>query len=115
MIIKMTTTLLTIGLNTSLIDELNAIEPIEISNTNFCSEAIDVLQLQEVTMIVFDSNASRNVKTDLDKLLSATPVTTRIVLITPTTNISDNQSFSDLGITTLTAPVSGSDLEPYFN
>ncbi|MCH7744318.1 MAG: hypothetical protein IIB71_16875 [Proteobacteria bacterium] len=108
-------TILAIGLNKSLIDELDAVETMEIYNTNSCSEAIDVLHLQEVTTIVFDSNASNCVETDLHSLLSATPVTTRIVLITPTTNISDNLSFSNLGITTLTAPVSGSDLEPYFN
>jgi len=108
-------TILAIGLNRSLIDELNAVETIEIYNTNSCSEAIDLLHLQEVTTIVFDSNASNCVETDLHSLLSATPVTTRIVLITPTTNISDNLSFSNLGITTLTAPVSGSDLERYFN
>ena len=111
----MTTTILAIGLNTSLIDELNAVEPIVIFNAICCSEAIDVLQLQEVTTIVFDSNAAGSIEKDLHKLLSATPVTTRIVLIMPTTNINDNQSFSDLGITTLTAPVSGTDLEPYLN
>ncbi len=111
----MTTTILAIGLNTSLIKELNAVEPKEFFNTNCCSEAIDLLQSQEVTTILFDSNASRTVETDLHQLLSATPVTTLIVLITPTTNISDNQTFSDLGITTLTAPISGTDLEPYFN
>ncbi len=111
----MTTTILAIGLNTSLFDKLNAVKPIEIVNTNCCSEAIDVLLLQEVTTIVFDSNASSNIEADLHKLLSATPITTHIVLITPTTNINDNQSLSDLGITTLTAPVSGTDLEPYLN
>lgn len=109
----MTTTILAIGLNTSLINELN--EPKKIFTTHCCSEAIDILQLQEVTTIVFDSNVSNNVDRDIHRLLSATPITTRIVLITPTTNISDNESFSDLGITTLTAPVSGMDLEPYFN
>ena len=111
----MITTILAIGLNTSLTDELNADDSIEICNTNCCREAIDVLQLQEVTTIVLDSNASSSVETDLLGLLSATPVTTRIVLITSTTNIDDNQCFSDLGIATLTAPVSGLDLEPYFN
>lgn len=108
-------TILAIGLSKSLIDELDAGEPIEIYNTNSCCEAIDILQLQEVTTIVFDSNASSNVESDLHSLLSATPITTRIVLITPTTNVRDDLSFSNLGITTLTAPVSGSDLEPYVN
>jgi hypothetical protein len=111
---KMATTILAIGLNSSLIDEFEVVAPNVLLTANCCSDAVEVLLQREVTTIVLDSRASNDVESDLNNLLSVTPVTTHIVLITPTTNVTDNQSFSDLGITTLTGPVSGADLQPYF-
>ena len=110
----MTVTILTIGLNTPLIDQLNVAHPSQVVTTESCDEAINVLRLWDILTIVMDSQASTDVKADVDKLLSATPITTRIILISESTDFMANEDFSGLGVTTLTSPVSSSELEPYF-
>lgn len=111
----MTANILGIGLDNSIINEISAIRPSQLINTDSCIEAINVLRLWDIATIVIDAKVTETLQTDIEKLLSATPVTTQIVLITPTTSIDDNQNFSGLGIKTITAPVSAIDLEPFLH
>jgi len=111
----MTASILGIGLDSSIIDGISAKRPSQLINTDSCIEAINVLKLWDIATIVMNSQVTETLQVDIEKLLSATPVTTQIVLITPTTNISDNQNFSGLGIKTITAPVSADDLEPFLH
>ena len=111
----MSSNILAIGLNTRLIDELNNAHPSQVIATECCDEAINVLRLWDIITIVMDSHASDDVKEDVEKLLSVTPMTTKIVLITSATDITANEEYSNLGVTTLTGPVSEAELECYFH
>ena len=111
----MASNILAIGLNSGLIDQLNNTHPSKVIITECCDEAINVLRLWDIITIVMDSYASDDVREDVEKLLSVTPMTTKIVLITPATDITANQEFSNLGVTTLTGPISEVDLEPYLH
>jgi hypothetical protein len=111
----MSSNILAIGLNTILTDQLNIAHPTQVTITESCDEAINVLRLWDINTIVIDSGASLDVKLDIEKLLSVTPITTKIVLITPATDITANKEFSSLGITTITGPISETELEPYFH
>ncbi len=111
----MTATILAIGLDPTLVNELTQVRPEKVITTECCDEAINVLRLWDVMTIVINARDSDEVKTDVDKLLSATPVTTRIVLISPDSTSQDDQNYSGMGVTTLTSPVSSADLEPFFH
>jgi len=111
----MSSNILAIGLNMNLTDQLNIAHPSRVTITESCDEAINVLRLWDISTIVMDSGASVNVKQDIEKLLSATPITTKIVLITPITDVTANKEYSSLGITTITGPISEDELEPYFH
>ena len=110
----MSSNILAIGLDTGLTDQLNNAHPSQVITTECCDEAINVLRLWDINTIVMDSHASDDAREDVEKLLSVTPMTTKIVLITPATDITSNEEFSNLGVTTLTGPVSEAELEPYF-
>ena len=117
-IYMMTASILAIGLDPTLTRELTQTQPEKVIVTDCCDEAINVLRLWDVTTILIDANASETaetVETDVDKLLSVTPVTTQIILITPATNVLDNRNYAGLGVTTLTNPVSTADLAPYID
>jgi hypothetical protein len=109
----MTASILAIGLDSSIIDGISANRPSQLISTDSCIEAINVLKLWDIATIVIDAQETETLQSDIEQLLSATPVTTQIVLITPVTNINDNQIFSGLGVKTITAPVSADDLEPF--
>ena len=113
-VFKVAHTVLAIGFRPTLTKELHRAHPHEIIATDHCNDAINTLLSEEIETIFFDSAASQDFEADVSALLSATPVTTRFVLITHTTNLGANQTFAGLGITTLTGPVKGLDLEPYF-
>jgi hypothetical protein len=109
----MTASILAIGLDSSIIDGISANRPSQLISTDSCIEAINVLKLWDIATIVIDAQETETLQSDIEQLLSATPVTTQIVLITPVTNLTDNQIFSGLGVKTITAPVSADDLEPF--
>ena len=109
----MTISILTIGINATLLDELVANHPKEVINAKSCREAVDIIPEKDITTIIFDTKASKSIESDVDCLLSATPITTNLVLITPTTNLVENQHFTGLGISTLTGPISSKDLMPF--
>ena len=111
----MTSYILFIGLNTPLIEQLNLTNPSRIIATESCDEAIKAISLWDITMIVFDSKISLDVKADVEKLLSATPITTRILLITAATDLIANENYSNLGIATVTGPISDMNLGQYFS
>ena len=111
----MAANILGIGLDSSIIDEIIADRPSQLINTDSCIEAINVLKLWDIATIVIDDEATETLQSDIEQLLSATPITTQIVLITKVTNINDNQNFSGLGIKTITAPISVDDLEPFLH
>ena len=111
----MTASILGIGLDSSIIDGISANRPSQLISTDSCIEAINVLKLWDIATIVIDAQVTETLESDIEQLLSATPVTTQIVLITPVTNINDNQTFSGLGVKTITAPVSADDLEPFLH
>ena len=111
----MTASILAIGLNSTIIDGISANRPSQLISTDSCIEASNVLKLWDIATIVIDAQMTETLQSDIEQLLSATPVTTQIVLITPVTNINDNQIFSGLGVKTITAPVSADDLEPFLH
>lgn len=111
----MTASILGIGLHSSIIDGISANRPSQLISTESCIEAINVLKLWDIATIVIDAQVTETLQRDIEQLLSATPVTTQIVLITPTTDIKHNEIFSGLGVKTITAPVSANDLEPFLH
>ncbi len=106
-------TILTIGLDSSLLDEITSTPTLEVIEISTCDEATPILQAREISTVVFDSGCTHSLQSDVDILLSATPVTTRIVLITPSTDVLVNSNLTGLGVATLTSPVSYMDLVPF--
>ncbi len=111
----MTANLLGIGLDNSIVSEIGATSPAKLITTDSCIEAINVLKLWDIATIVIDGQATQTLDLDIEKLLSATPITTQIVLITPCDSTRDTNKLTGLGVKLISGPISSGDLEPYLH
>jgi hypothetical protein len=71
-------------------------------------EAEKLLQNEEVGTVILDSRATSSLDDDIQRLLAATSITTRFVLISAT--IASEADYSGMGIETLEPPVELDDL-----
>lgn len=112
---NITANLLGIGLDNSVVNEIGASRPAQLITTESCLEAVNVLKLWDIDTIVIDGQTSQSLRVDIEKLLSVTPVTTRIVLITSPECDEDYEKLKGLGIKLISGPISSQDLTPYLH
>lgn len=102
----MPTTILAIGLEPALLNQLTKGSACNLVTAQSFQEAIPLLTTAEVSSVLIDSQSSSQLRSDINLLLADTPVTTSIVLILHPTDFVSAESYSALGVKTLESPVS---------